>query len=96
MYYIWYHYIDLDKEWSECRRAYNHQFPSSNPRNVPGLQCKFYRFLRKRTPVSSKKHKNTAKTELFKYGVVNWCKVWYPWMRPEHRPWEPTCESKTV
>lgn len=61
-----------------------------------GFQYKFYRFikakkcptLRKQRQVQDKEFiargRSTRDRVLPKFGVVEWCHVWYPWMRAEH------------
>ncbi|KUL82149.1 hypothetical protein ZTR_10708 [Talaromyces verruculosus] len=98
MYFIWYHRVDLDKEWRDCTEDFNKQFPGQghSERNRQGLQCKFYRFidakkcptLRGRQQLQGKEFigrgYSTRERLLPKFGVVEWCHVWYPWMRAEH------------
>ncbi|EED21948.1 conserved hypothetical protein [Talaromyces stipitatus ATCC 10500] len=98
MYFIWYHRVDLDEEWRDCTEAFNKQFPSQgrSERNTQGIQCKFYRFINaKKCPTVREQrrlkdgefmaHGRSSRGRLLpKFGVVEWCHVWYPWMRAEH------------
>ena len=94
MYFIWYHRVDLEEEWKEVQDRFNQQFPTRQRRGFQGLQCKFYRFIKeKRCPAVREQRRISdgespgrgPKSELLpKYGVSQWCNVWYPWMRREH------------
>ncbi|EEA26060.1 hypothetical protein TMatcc_005688 [Talaromyces marneffei ATCC 18224] len=98
MYFIWYHRVDLDEEWRDCTEAFNKQFPGQgrSERNTQGIQCKFYRFINaKKCPTVREQRRlkdgefmvrgrSTRGRLLPKFGVVEWCQVWYPWMRAEH------------
>lgn len=98
MYFIWYHRVDLDEEWRDCTDAFNKQFPGQgrSERNTQGIQCKFYRFINaKKCPTVREQRRlkdgefmargrSTRGRLLPKFGVVEWCHVWYPWMRAEH------------
>jgi hypothetical protein len=97
MFFIWYHRVDLEEEWKEVQDRFNQQFPTRQRRGFQGLQCKFYRFIKeKRCPAVREQRRlhdgefttrSSPKSEyLPKYGVVQWCGVWYPWMRQEHAP----------
>ncbi|KAH8696084.1 hypothetical protein BGW36DRAFT_397720 [Talaromyces proteolyticus] len=94
MYFIWYHRIDLEEDWKECADAFNRQFPTQG-RNVQGIQCKFYRFINsKRCPTVREQRRlkddqlvgsrRPRAERLPKYGVIEWCNVWYPWMNADH------------
>ncbi|QKX60503.1 uncharacterized protein TRUGW13939_07648 [Talaromyces rugulosus] len=107
MHFIWYHRVDLGMDWSKCIDAYRRQFPSRKYRTVTGISSNLSRFMKsKGCPPVREQHKNgeitTVRRDPYGYrlphhGVVEWCKVSYPWMRPEHRSSkEPACESKTV
>lgn len=98
MYFIWYHRVDLDEDWRDCTDAFNKQFPGQgrSERNTQGIQCKFYRFINaKKCPTVREQRRlkdgefmahgrSTRERLLPKFGVVEWCHVWYPWMRAEH------------
>ncbi|CRG90577.1 hypothetical protein PISL3812_07621 [Talaromyces islandicus] len=95
MYFIWYHRIDLEEDWKECADAFNRQFPSPQGRNVQGIQCKFYRFINSKRCPTVREQRRLKDGELItgrrgrgerlpQYGVVEWCNIWYPWMKAEH------------
>lgn len=95
MYFIWYHRIDLEEDWKECAEAFNRQFPSPQGRNVQGIQCKFYRFINSKRCPTVREQRRLKDGELVtgrrshgerlpQYGVVEWCNIWYPWMKPNH------------
>ncbi|KAL1965006.1 hypothetical protein VTN77DRAFT_6206 [Rasamsonia byssochlamydoides] len=95
MYFIWYHRVDLEKEWKEVQECFNRQFPARQRRGFQGIQCKFYRFIReKRCPTVREQRRirdgefmargRSRSGSLPRYGVVQWCGTWYPWMKPEH------------
>jgi hypothetical protein len=98
MFFIWYHRVDLDEEWRDCTEAFNKQFPGQgrSERNTQGIQCKFYRFINaKKCPTVREQRRlkdgefmargrSTRERLLPKFGVVEWCHVWYPWMRADH------------
>lgn len=95
MYFIWYHRVDLEKEWKEVQECYSRQFPGRQRRGIQGIQCKFYRFIKeKRCPTVREQRRlrdgefmargRSRCQSLPRYGVVEWCGAWYPWMKPEH------------
>jgi hypothetical protein len=74
MHFIWYHRIDLDEHWEECLKAFNIQFSEKATREY--IQRKLYRFIKK------KKCPTVREQQRFPmYGVIFWCRVWYPWMK---------------
>jgi hypothetical protein len=96
MYFIWYHRVDLEKEWKEVQDCFNRQFPGRQRRGFQGIQCKFYRFIREKKCPTVREQRRLRDGEFIargrsrtgsmpQYGVIAWCKgIWYPWMRPEH------------
>ncbi|KAL1991216.1 hypothetical protein VTN49DRAFT_5720 [Thermomyces lanuginosus] len=100
MYFIWYHRVDLEEEWKEVQRCFNRQFYHRGraERNTQGIQCKFYRFIKeKKCPTVREQRRlrdgefmgggrRSRNDRLPAYGVVKWCGIWFPWMRPEHAP----------
>lgn len=97
MYFIWYHRVDLDEDWKDCTDAFNSQFPGQgrSERNTQGIQCKFYRFINaKKCPTVREQRRlkdgefmargRPSRERMPKFGVVEWCRVWYPWMHPKH------------
>ncbi|KAJ5605740.1 hypothetical protein N7510_008521 [Penicillium lagena] len=95
MYFIWYHRVDLCQEWKEVRESFNRQFPNRQRRGFQGIQCKFYRFIKeKQCPTLREQRRmrdgeflregaslSTAESNAPRFGVLEWGKVWYPWMR---------------
>lgn len=68
-------------------------------RNTQGIQCKFYRFINaKKCPTVREQRRlkdgefmacgrggrSTRERLMPQFGVVEWCHVWYPWMKAEH------------
>jgi hypothetical protein len=97
MYFIWYHRVDLDEDWKDCTDAFNSQFPGQgrSERNTQGIQCKFYRFIHaKKCPTVREQRRlkdgefmtrgRPSRERMPKFGVVEWCRVWYPWMKTKH------------
>ena len=84
-YFIWYHRVDLNMDWTEVKNAYNRQFPGRQRRGFQGIQCKYYRCAENHgVPPVRERNKTTAASKL--YGVRAKCpQIWYPWMRPEAR-----------
>lgn len=99
MCFVWYYRVDLGKTWKEVQRCFNRQFYHRGcpGRSIPSLQAKFYRFIKKKKCPTVLEQRRLRDGELLEgcrsrndglpaYGVVNWCGVWFPWMRPEHAP----------
>ncbi|OKL61139.1 hypothetical protein UA08_03594 [Talaromyces atroroseus] len=97
MYFIWYHRVDLDEDWKDCTDAFNSQFPGQgrSERNTQGIQCKFYRFIHaKKCPTVREQRRlkdgefmargRPSRERMPKFGVIEWCRVWYPWMKTKH------------
>jgi hypothetical protein len=95
MYFIWYHRVDLEEEWKEVQERFNRQFPRRGraERNTQGIQCKFYRFIKYKNCPNVREQRRTKDGQFFArerarelpdYGVVQWCGLWFPWMKPEH------------
>ncbi|EED11714.1 conserved hypothetical protein [Talaromyces stipitatus ATCC 10500] len=87
MHFIWYHRVDLKKEWSDCIAAFNEHFCSQGhtERKIPGIQCKLYRFMYAQKCPTVRKTQRSKNRILPKHGVVDWCRVSYPWMKAEHQ-----------
>ncbi|EED11634.1 conserved hypothetical protein [Talaromyces stipitatus ATCC 10500] len=85
MHFIWYHRVDLEKEWPDCIAAFNEHFCSQGhtKRNIPGIQCKFYRFINAQKCPTVQKPQRSKNRILPEHGVVDWCRVSYPWMKAE-------------
>ncbi|OGE48435.1 hypothetical protein PENARI_c028G06993 [Penicillium arizonense] len=96
MYFIWYHRVDLCQEWKEVREAFNRQFPDRQRRGFQGIQCKFYRFIKEKKCPTLREQRRMRDGEFLRegtsvqggtesgaprFGVIEWGKVWYPWMR---------------
>ena len=97
MYFIWYHRVDLGQEWKDVREAFNRQFTNRQRSGFQGIQCKFYRFIKeKKCPTLREQRRlrdglflrEGASAALVddangapRYGVREYTKVWYPWMR---------------
>ncbi|EAW13837.1 uncharacterized protein ACLA_068650 [Aspergillus clavatus NRRL 1] len=93
MYFIWYHRVDLCQEWKEVRESFNRQFPNRQRRGFQGIQCKFYRFIKEKNCPTLREQRRMRDGEFLRegstivdpsaprYGVVDYAKVWYPWMR---------------
>jgi hypothetical protein len=104
MYFIWYHRVDLELEWKDVQESFNRQFPGRQRSGFQGIQCKFYRFIKdKRCPsVRSQRHHHVRKNsstksrEPNKFGVVQFARVWYPWMRPEHAKFLQSSSPKSI
>ena len=85
-YFIWYHRVDLNMDWTEVKNAYNVQFPGRQRRGFQGIQCKYYRCAEIHgVPPVRERNKSEAAHQT--YGVRKYApNVWYPWMRPEREP----------
>lgn len=91
MYFIWYHRVDLCQEWKAVRESFNRQFPHRQRKGFQGIQCKFYRFIREKNCPTLREQRRMRDSDFLrdgvsipdspKYGVVEWARVWYPWMR---------------
>jgi len=43
--FIWYHRVDLEKEWVEILRTFIAHFPKQQPPSLPGIQTRYYRYI---------------------------------------------------
>lgn len=91
MYFIWYHRVDLNEDWTACVEAFNRQFyrKGLSERNMLGIQTKFYRFIQvKGCPTVRKQQQHEDRSSdrhIPKFGVIEWCKIRYQWMNKHHR-----------
>ncbi|KAF3012711.1 hypothetical protein E8E15_003719 [Penicillium rubens] len=98
MYFIWYHRVDLCREWKDVREAFNRQFPNRQRRGFQGIQCKFYRFIKEKKCPTLREQRRLRDGEFLregaspsmgdqahgpKFGVREYTNVWYPWMRKD-------------
>lgn len=86
--FIWYHRVDLEKEWVDVRRAFNAQFPTRQRSGFQGIQCRYYRYLYdtwKVPKIRQQKRlgRNVSGENAKKYGLRQWTKRSYPWMDGE-------------
>lgn len=86
MLFIWYHRVELEKRWKHVLDGFNCQIPYHERRQIQGLQCRFYRFLKRRDYPSTRQQrsiidKNVACGEPDPcFRVIEWTGKWYPWM----------------
>lgn len=93
-YFIWYHRVDLNLDWTEVKNAYNRQFPDRQRKGFQGIQCKYYRCV-ERHGVPSVRDRNKAVPQDSVYGVRAFCpQVWYDWMRKDREPRRYAMSSK--
>jgi len=86
--FIWYHRVDLQKEWVDVRRAFNAQFPTRQRSGFQGIQCRYYRYLYDTWKVpkirlQKRLDRNVGGENTKKYGLRQWTKRLYPWMNGE-------------
>ena len=86
--FIWYHRVDLEKEWVDVRRAFNAQFPTRQRSGFQGIQCRYYRYLYDTWKVpkirqQKRMGRNGAGENAKKYGLRQWTKRSFPWMEGE-------------
>ncbi|EER24154.1 hypothetical protein CPC735_055240 [Coccidioides posadasii C735 delta SOWgp] len=97
MYFIWYHRVDLNQEWKQVRESFNAQFPNRQRNGFQGIQCKYYRFIKeKKCPTLREQRrirngdgggiKHGPNDDSPAYGVIRWCRVWFPWMKEPPPP----------
>lgn len=80
-YFIWYHRLDLDLDWSQITARFNDNFTQKR-HGCQGFQCKFYRFLQEHGLPSVRERKRDP-SDHRKYNLRAWRPdVWYPWMIP--------------
>lgn len=85
--FIWYHRVDLQKEWADVRRAFNAQFPTRQRSGFQGIQCRYYRYLyhtwkvpKIRVQKRLGRNVGAAGENARKYGLRQWTKREYSWM----------------
>lgn len=87
--FIWYHRVDLQKEWADVRRAFNAQFPTRQRSGFQGIQCRYYRYLYDTWKVPKiRQQKRQGRNvggggggeNAQKYGLRQWTKREYSWM----------------
>ena len=81
-YFIWYHRLDLELDWSQISTRFNDHFPQKR-NGCQGFQCKFYRFLQENGLPSVRERKRDLSNQK-RYNLRAWLPdVWYPWMAPD-------------
>ena len=81
--FIWYHRIDLGKDWKAVSQAFNEYFHGRYRDGKAGLQCRFYRILHSAgTPaIGTLKRSNNGG----QFSLLAWRRHRYPWMHSEHQ-----------
>src|SRR3982074_2418214 len=90
MYFIWYYQVNLQEDWKEIKGHFNQQFEHAE-RNIQGIQCKFYHFIKDKNylNVQEQQYEESAYRQAQeKCRVVQFCGLWFPWMKAEHTPSE--------
>jgi len=79
--FVWYHRIDLEKDWADVWRAFNAQFPTSQPRSFRAIQGRYYRYIYDKWKVPRLgMQKRGSQSKNAKYGLRPWTRKEYPWM----------------
>jgi hypothetical protein len=91
--FIWFHRVDLRREWDTIVRAFNLRFRHSHLRRKSGLECKLYRVLDTHSVPQirewRKRSKGGVQDAIPYYGIVEWTDIRYPWMGAQHWPPRP-------
>jgi hypothetical protein len=96
MYFLWYHYVDLHRDWEEILAIFHRQFPGIRRLNVEVIRQKLRRFVKKKGAPSPRMQRSIQEVEHTEKplnptdsslesdsrnsGVLQLENVWYSWM----------------
>ena len=81
--FIWYHRIDLEKDWEAVSQAFNEYFQGRYRDGKAGLQCRLYRILCSAgTPAIRTLKRSNNRGQ---FSLLARRRDRYPWMHSEHQ-----------